>query len=90
MNDGNVQVSTVVTTGSWLVAFGLLLAGWVEFFTGHPDAATMLGLTGIVVAAVAATTTVRRYVVRMCVLVRALYGISAGREEPESGVRPIR
>lgn len=57
MDDYRVPMWGVFAAIAWLNAFALMIAGWVVLVHDRPNTGIMLGLTAVLVAAVAVSLT---------------------------------
>lgn len=81
----------VYAAAAWILAVTLLVAGWILLLFDGDDwrIAGGLGLTALAMTAVAATLQIRAFNVRVCVLIRASYGLDRFEVDRSVGLHPI-
>lgn len=90
MVDHRMSAYIVVAGALWAVTFTLIAAAWITTLVGHQPVGMLLGLTGCVTSAAAATAHVKTFSLRVCSVMRASMGDVAHEGRPEGDVRPIR
>lgn len=71
MNDSTVETSKLITALLWTLVSLLGLAAWVTWAAGTEDVWMMLAFTACATSAVAATSQIRCYTLRVCGMLRA-------------------
>lgn len=80
MHEGFISRTSLIATMLWTAMVVLFAAAWAIAITHHDWWlwAGMLSATGLGVSAIAATTHIRLYALRMCSLIRATSSAQGG------------
>lgn len=86
MHDSQVSASKVITAALWTWVALVMATAWIVWIFGPHELAVMFGFMACVSSAVAATSQIRCYSLRLCGFLRAIHGLDG---EP-TGPRPLR
>ena len=87
MRDGQVPTSKIITFVLWAWTGFVLIGAWAAWLAGRHELAAMVGFTACASSAVAATSQIRCYTLRVCGLLR-IVGSLDGPHQAE--LRPLR
>lgn len=86
MHDSQVSASKVITAALWTWVGAVMVAAWIVWLNDLHELAVMFGFTACASSAVAATSSVRCYSLRVCGFLRMIHGLDG---QPPSGPRPL-
>lgn len=75
MHDSQVSASKVITAVLWVWTGAILAAAWTVWVFDQKDLSAMFGFTACASSAVAATSQIRCYTLRVCGLLRVVHGL---------------
>jgi hypothetical protein len=90
MQDSKVSSAMVISFTLWGVVIASMISAFAVGAAGWWHLAAMLSQLGCATSAAAATAEIRRYVIRMCALMRRLHGVvESPVVGPDASVRTI-
>lgn len=87
MQDSTVATSKLITSALWAWVAALFIAAWLTYAITTHDIWMMLAFTGCASSALAATSQIRCYSLRICGLLRVASGLGAPRSADVHSLR---